>query len=156
MNDSVGKKQMNDAREFMKNFLVEGNLTDANLSHEEYYGGDRDDPERRSFIYGLPILNGFGIRDINLEYFPHPIEKSIYGEVIYRNKVLSEKENIYDFLSESSLIKTIVPAILLELRNIREISSHNMLGYLLRNQRCIEFKIFDQKFHTPKESDKYH
>ena len=143
------------AKELIEKFLDAANLKDANFLNEAYSGGDHDSPERYAILYELPILNGFKRRDIGIDYFPYHHEEGIYGTVLYRNKINSDKENIYDFLASSDFIKKITPFISSELRKIGGFNIPEEVWDICPMNGIKEFKLFDQKFHTEKGSKDY-
>ena len=101
---------------------------------------ERGAPGTCNVIYNLPELKGMLKRDISLQYFSDDNSERAYGNVLYRNVIISDTPDILEFCNNSKILRAMIPI------------TRKHLGKLMEKNN---FAIADHRFHTPKDRKDY-
>lgn len=150
------KRHVEEAEDFAAKFLEATGIKDFKFFCDNYVKGDRDGPPMHQLLYTLPSLNGMLDRNLSLDYFPNENPRGISANIVYRNKIKSEIPDILEFMSNSKLLRAIIPVIQQHLGKIGGYFIPQEVYYNNPNYEIKKFKIFDHKPHTPKGEKDYH
>jgi len=153
--EEIRKQHISEAREFMNKFLKATKINDFELPLENYLTDNRDGPAVCNLLYPLPNLKGMLKRDISLRYFPYSDPEGIYGDIMYRNVIISETPDILEFCNNSKILRAIIPIIGKHLGKVGGYSIPHKVLNRTRDYEAKRFKIVDHRFHTPEDRKDY-